>query len=251
MATCASRSTSGSASFPRRCEIGARGCATTTASAPSRCWSRTTSPSRWGSPGSATRACTATRSSATRCATPTTSTRAASTRRSALKVLDAEGIDIAVLYCGLGQSLGGIDDVELAVASHQVWNDWIADWSVGRSRPADRDRGDPAARSRGRGARGRARRTAWASSPASSGPTRCTACRSGRRTSTRCTRRSRRPASRSGLHGAGLFDIDGRQQAHGRPDGDGHASRADPVHRPVHDARRTSSTAACSSATPS
>ncbi len=46
-----------------------------------------------------------------------------------LEVMDAEGIDMAVLYCGLGQSLGGFDDVELAVASHQVWNDWIADWS--------------------------------------------------------------------------------------------------------------------------
>ncbi len=46
-----------------------------------------------------------------------------------LEVMDAEGIDLAVLYCGLGQSLGGFDDVELAVASHQVWNDWIADWS--------------------------------------------------------------------------------------------------------------------------
>ena len=49
-----------------------------------------------------------------------------------LEVMDAEGIDMAVLYCGLGQSLGGFDDVDLAVASHQVWNDWIADWS---SRP--------------------------------------------------------------------------------------------------------------------
>lgn len=46
-----------------------------------------------------------------------------------LAVMDAEGIDLAVLYCGLGQSLGGFDDVDLAVASHQVWNDWIADWS--------------------------------------------------------------------------------------------------------------------------
>ncbi len=47
-----------------------------------------------------------------------------------LAVMDAEGIDMAVLYCGLGQSLGGFDDVELAVASHQVWNDWIADWTA-------------------------------------------------------------------------------------------------------------------------
>jgi predicted TIM-barrel fold metal-dependent hydrolase len=52
-----------------------------------------------------------------------------------LEVMDAEGIDMAVLYCGLGQSLGGFDDVELAVASHQVWNDWIADWTA-----ADPDR---------------------------------------------------------------------------------------------------------------
>ncbi len=46
-----------------------------------------------------------------------------------LEVMDAEGIDMAVLYCGLGQALGGFTDVDLAVASHQVWNDWIADWS--------------------------------------------------------------------------------------------------------------------------
>jgi len=45
-----------------------------------------------------------------------------------LRVMDAEGIDIAVLYCGLGQALGGIKDPQLAVACHQVWNDWIAEW---------------------------------------------------------------------------------------------------------------------------
>jgi predicted TIM-barrel fold metal-dependent hydrolase len=43
-------------------------------------------------------------------------------------VMDAEGIDIAVLYGGLAQSLGGFDDLGLAVASHQVWNDWMAEW---------------------------------------------------------------------------------------------------------------------------
>ncbi len=48
--------------------------------------------------------------------------------RERLAVMDAEGIDIAVLYCGLGQALGGIQDRELAVACHRVWNDWIADW---------------------------------------------------------------------------------------------------------------------------
>jgi predicted TIM-barrel fold metal-dependent hydrolase len=46
-----------------------------------------------------------------------------------LAVMDAEGIDVAILYCGLGQALGGFTDVELAVASHQVWNDWVADWT--------------------------------------------------------------------------------------------------------------------------
>jgi predicted TIM-barrel fold metal-dependent hydrolase len=45
-----------------------------------------------------------------------------------LAVLDEEGIDIAVLYCGLGQGLGGIQDPALAVACHQVWNDWMAEW---------------------------------------------------------------------------------------------------------------------------
>jgi len=100
-----------------------------TASAPSRCWSRTTWRSRWGSPGSATRACTAIRSSGTRCAIPMTLNPGGWDAKERLEVMDAEGIDLAVLYCGLGQSLGGFDDVDLAVASHQVWNDWIADWS--------------------------------------------------------------------------------------------------------------------------
>jgi len=60
--------------------------------------------------------------------------------RKRLRVMDAEGIDIAVLYCGLGQALGGFSDRELAVACHQVWNDWIADWAS-----ADRDRLIPTA----------------------------------------------------------------------------------------------------------
>jgi uncharacterized protein len=48
--------------------------------------------------------------------------------RARLATMDEEGIDIAVLYCGLGQALGGIRDAELAVACHRVWNDWMADW---------------------------------------------------------------------------------------------------------------------------
>jgi len=47
-----------------------------------------------------------------------------------VRVLDEEGIDVAVLYCGLGQALGGIRDTALAVACHQVWNDWMAEWAA-------------------------------------------------------------------------------------------------------------------------
>jgi len=55
--------------------------------------------------------------------------------RERLRTMDEEGIDIAVLYCGLGQALGGIRDPDLAVACHQVWNEWMAEWSS-----VDRDR---------------------------------------------------------------------------------------------------------------
>ncbi len=45
-----------------------------------------------------------------------------------LAVMDAEGIDVAVLYPGLGFSLGAIRDPELGVASCRVYNDWIAEY---------------------------------------------------------------------------------------------------------------------------
>ena len=48
--------------------------------------------------------------------------------RARLLVLDAEGIDVAVLYPGLGLSLSAIEDPELAVASCRVYNDWIAEY---------------------------------------------------------------------------------------------------------------------------
>jgi predicted TIM-barrel fold metal-dependent hydrolase len=48
--------------------------------------------------------------------------------RQRLRVLDAEGIDIAVLYPGLGLSLGAIENVELAVASCRVYNDWLSEY---------------------------------------------------------------------------------------------------------------------------
>jgi uncharacterized protein len=48
--------------------------------------------------------------------------------RERLRVLDAEGIDVAVLYGGLALSLPAIHDPELAVACCRVYNDWIAEF---------------------------------------------------------------------------------------------------------------------------
>ena len=45
-----------------------------------------------------------------------------------VRVLDEEGIDLSVLYPGLGLALGGIQDPELAAASCRVYNEWIADF---------------------------------------------------------------------------------------------------------------------------
>jgi len=49
--------------------------------------------------------------------------------RERVKVLDSEGIDLAVIYPGLGLKMGGILDPELAVWSCKVYNDWIAEWT--------------------------------------------------------------------------------------------------------------------------
>ena len=48
--------------------------------------------------------------------------------RERVKVLDAEGIDVAVMYPGLGLKLGAIQDRDLAVESCKVYNDWLAEW---------------------------------------------------------------------------------------------------------------------------
>ncbi len=48
--------------------------------------------------------------------------------RERVKVLDAEGIDVAVMYPGLGLKLGAIRDQDLAVESCKVYNDWLAEW---------------------------------------------------------------------------------------------------------------------------
>jgi len=47
-----------------------------------------------------------------------------------VKVLDSEGIDLSVIYPGLGLKLGGIIDPNLAVWSCRVYNDWIAEWTA-------------------------------------------------------------------------------------------------------------------------
>ena len=71
-----------------------------------------------------------------------------------VKVLDAEGIDVSVMYPGLGLKLGAIQDPELAVASCQVYNDWIAEWCAAGARPARRRRRAPDAGPEARGRRG-------------------------------------------------------------------------------------------------
>ena len=112
--------------------------------------------------------------------TPPTCRTAPATPTSALKLLDAEGLDAAVLYPTLGILWEAeLDDVELSQAYCRAYNRWIADFCRGSRRPADPDRPSVARRSRGGGGRARARgrRTAAAapSSCPSPGRTRRTA----------------------------------------------------------------------------
>jgi predicted TIM-barrel fold metal-dependent hydrolase len=51
-----------------------------------------------------------------------------------LAVLDAEGIDVAVLYGGLALSLPAIHDPELAVWHCRVYNDWVAEFCAASPR---------------------------------------------------------------------------------------------------------------------
>lgn len=45
-----------------------------------------------------------------------------------LRDMDAEGIDVAVLYPSIGLFLAAIEDPQLAAASCRVYNDWLADY---------------------------------------------------------------------------------------------------------------------------
>ena len=74
-----------------------------------------------------------------------------------LKVLDSEGIDIAVMYPGLGLKLGAIQDPDLAVVV-PVANDWIAQWCSAAGAPGRHRR----SRCRTRSAADEARRIARA-----------------------------------------------------------------------------------------
>ena len=54
--------------------------------------------------------------------------------RRRVEVLDAEGIDLAVLYGGLALSLPAIHDPELAVWHCRIYNDWIAQFCAAAPR---------------------------------------------------------------------------------------------------------------------
>ena len=155
--------------------------------------------------------------------------------RERVKVLDAEGIDVAVMYPGLGLKLGAIQDPDLAVESCKVYNDWLADWCA---QAPDRLAGvgalplqDP------KRAADEARRIA----------------RLGLKAGFARPERVQRPAVASPFVHAGLGGAVGDRAADrvpsGRPrrhagrvararrlDGAGHAPRADPAHRPAADA---------------
>ena len=164
----------------------------------------------------------------------------ASIRARASRVLDAEGIDVAVLYPGLGFSLGAIHDPELAVASCRVYNDWIAEFCAADPRAPGRRR----RRCRSRIPRPRPpRRVAPCASSA------C-AARSRGRTRTNGARRCTTPPSTpvwEALEELGVplalpsrpasGTCRARRASMAHLHGAGHAPRAHPVLRRLHDAR--------------
>ena len=124
-----------------------------------------------------------------------------------LEVLDAEGIDAAVLYTTIGLLWEAeLDDAELSQAYTRAYNRWICEFCAGNP-PAGPDRAPLAERPGGggrgsssaRSARARAARTSRRS-PTTAGrsaiPT-TTRCSRPRRTST-CRSRSTRRSSRNG-----------------------------------------------------
>ena len=129
-----------------------------------------------------------------------------------LELLDAEGIDAAVLYTTIGLLWEAeLDDPELSQAYTRAYNRWICEFCA-RPRPArphrppvarrPRGRRQGARTGRGRGGEGRVRRRR---SPTTAGrwaiPT-TIRCSRPRRTSA-CRSRSTRPSSRSGRRARG------------------------------------------------
>ena len=162
-----------------------------------------------------------------------------------VKVLDAEGIDVSVMYPGLGLKLGAIQDPDLAVASCEVYNDWLADWcaqepdrlvGVGALPMQDPKRAaDEARRIATLGLKaGFARPNAY-----NDRHFHHPVVHAGVGGVERDRPADRVPSRRPGRHA-------GRVTRARSPHGAGHAPRADPADRPADDALEPRRTAACS-----
>jgi hypothetical protein len=126
--------------------------------------------------------------------------------------MDAEGIDIAVLYPSIGLFLEAIQDPALAEASCRVYNDWLADYCL-----TDAAASPASPRFRCRTC---ARRCASCAAPAASSA--CAAPSSGRTRARRgrCTTGTSIPSGRAaaemgvpiGLHPSGAGDLPGAFQ---------------------------------------
>ena len=230
-AICASPLDCGRTISRRACASTASGCAGTSRRATTSAWSRTAWRPTAASSGSATPASPSTSSGAGRHYEDLNP--AGFDARERVKVLDAEGIDVAVMYPGLGLKLGAIQDRDLAVESCKVYNDWLAEWcaqspdrlvGVGALPLQDPKRAADEARRIARlGLKaGFARPNAYNDRP--------------------LHHRAYTPVwealSETGLpiafHPAGLADMPGASRAR-RVDGAGHAPRVDPAHRPADD----------------
>ena len=245
--TCASPPTSGSATSRPRCGTAGSGCAGTRRPASTSAWSRTAWRPNAVSSASATRA----RASRLRPRPPLRGLNPAGfDAHERVKVLDSEGIDISVMYPGLGLKLGGIHDPELAVRVVRGLQRLGRRVVLGRTRPPQgsrrapdagsrRSRGREAHRIRDRGLVGGVRPTERVQRPAVP-----------RSAYTPVWEALEETGLPLGLHITGLADMPGAARGDAPPHGAGNASRDDPGDRPDDDAVEPRRTAACSSATP-
>ncbi len=129
-----------------------------------------------------------------------------------IELLDAEGIDAAVLYTTVGLLWEAeLDDPELSQAYTRAYNRWICEFCAGHDRlvpTAHLSLSDPVAAARGAGAgrgggrEGRLRLPVHPRRPAARPPRQRPACSPRRRTSASRSR-STRPSSRSGRRARG------------------------------------------------